>query len=65
MKYQGMIKKSRTYDYATFVILLGVVEQNLPMVREQLGEYYGWVFIGVGLGIAWLRRKTTGPVGEK
>jgi len=65
MKYNGIIKKSRTFDTASLVVAFGVIEQNLPMVREQLGDYYGIVFIGVGIIFALLRQSTKGAVGEK
>lgn len=65
MKYQGLIKKSRTYDFMAIIAVLGVVEQNLPLVRDQLGDYYGWVFIGIAVIGVLLRNATSGPVGEK
>ena len=65
MKYQGIIKKSRTLDTASLVIVFGVIEQNLPLVRDQLGDYYGFIFIAVGIAIGLLRKATTGPLGEK
>lgn len=63
--YKGLIKKSRTLDMAAMVAALGVLEMNLPLVRESLGNYYGWVFIGIAVAAAVLRLKTTGPVGQK
>jgi hypothetical protein len=63
--YKGVIKKSRTYDWSAFLVLFGVVEMNLPMVKEQLGDNYGWIFIGVAIVTALLRKVTTGPVGQK
>lgn len=65
MKYEGVIKKSRTYDYAALVGIFGAIQQTLPGVQEQLGEYYGWVFMAVAAGIAFYRHKTTTPVGAK
>ena len=65
MKYQGIIKKSRTFDTASLVIAFGVIEQNLPLVRDQLGDYYGFIFIAVGIIFGLLRKVTNGPVGEK
>jgi len=65
MKYSGFIKKSRTFDTASLVIAFGVIEQNLPMLREQLGDYYGIVFICIGVIFAVLRQGTKGAVGEK
>jgi len=63
--YKGLIKKSRTFDAATLMIIFGVVQQNLPMVQESLGDYYGFIFMGVGIVFALLRQSTKGPVGEK
>ena len=64
MKYTGQIKGSRTYDFAAVIAGFGALEQNLPMVREQLGDYYGFIFIAVAGIVAVLRKVTTGPVGE-
>ena len=63
--YNGIIKKSRTLDVAALLAMLGVVQQALPSVQTQLGDYYGLVFMGVGAIVAYLRTTTTGPVGAK
>ena len=63
--YKGLIKKSRTLDAATLLVVFGVIEQNLPLLREQLGDNYGLVFMCVGIIFALLRMKTTAPVGDK
>ena len=65
MKYKGMIKQSRTYDFAALVGLLGVVEMNFGLLEETLGEWYGLSYILLAAGIYILRTKTTGPVGQK
>lgn len=65
MTYKGLIAKSRTYDFAAVIAVFGVVEQNLPLVREQLGDWYGWIFMAVSGAIIYYRKTTTGPVGGK
>lgn len=65
MTYKGFINKSRTYDFQAVIIVLGVAELNLHLVRDQLGDYYGWVFIAIAAIGSLLRKKTTGPVGVK
>ena len=65
MKYNGVIKKSRTYDYAALLAVGGVVLQTLPMLQDQLAGNYGFVFMGVSVLVAYLRNKTTGSVGDK
>ena len=65
MKYKGFLQGSRTYDFAAILAAFGAVEQNLPMVKEQLGDYYGFVFMGVAVVVAVLRKVTTKPVGQK
>ncbi len=57
--YNGIIKGSKTIDFGTIILGMGVVEQNLPLVREQLGNYYGWIVMGIGVGIIVLRKMTT------
>lgn len=64
-KYKGLISKSRTYDFAAIVAVLGMVEQNLPLVREQLGNWYGWILMAISGAIIYYRKTTTGPVGVK
>ena len=63
MKYKGIVGKSRTLDWSVLLAVFGVIEMNLPMVKEQLGDYYGWVFIGSAVITAVLRKVTTKPLG--
>ena len=63
--YSGIIKGSKTIDFGTVILGMGVIEQNLPLVREQLGNYYGFIVMGIGIGIIVLRKITTKPLAEK
>ncbi|MCK5236069.1 MAG: hypothetical protein KAR06_03705 [Deltaproteobacteria bacterium] len=63
--YSGIIKGSKTIDFGTVILGMGVIEQNLPLVREQLGDYYGFIVMGIGIGIIVLRKMTTKPLAEK
>ena len=63
--YKGLIAKSRTFDFAAIVGVLGVLEQNLPLVREQLGNWYGWMLMAISGAIVYYRKTTTGPVCDK
>ena len=65
MKYKGIIKKSRTYDYAALLAIAAVVLQTLPFLQDKLAGNYGYVFMGVSVVVAFLRHKTTGPAGAK
>lgn len=68
MAYQGVINKSRTLDkefLAGAVGLIGVFQDKLPMVQDSLGNYYGWIMLGLAAVGYWLRYKTTGKVGDK
>jgi len=65
MKYNGIVNGSKTMDFATLVTIFGVLEQNLPMLREYLDGYYGLVFVGVAIITAVLRKITTKPLGDK
>jgi hypothetical protein len=65
MKYKGIIKKSRTYDYAALLAVFGAVLQSLPMLQDMLEGHYGVVFMVVSMIVAFLRHKTSGPVGAK
>ena len=61
----GIILGSKTYDATAVVAALGMLVQNLPMLQEQLGNSYGYVFIAFSVLFAYLRKITTGPVGNK
>lgn len=68
MKYEGVIKKSRTFDSIALAGVIDVVAASLILYSpEQLGltvpAYFG---IRVALGVLqfWLRKDTTGPVGQ-
>lgn len=63
--YKGLIKGSKTIDFGTVVLAMGVIEQNLPLIREQLGNYYGFIVMGIGVGIIVLRKLTTAPLDAK
>lgn len=63
--YKGLIKKSRTLDVAAVIAILGVIEANFSLISDQLGEYQGFVYIGISIAMALLRMKTTAPVGDK
>ncbi len=61
-KYTGLIKGSKTVDFGTLILAMGIIEQNLPLVREQLGNYYGFIVMGIGIGVIVLRKMTTKPL---
>ena len=63
--YTGIIKKSRTYDYAALLAVFGAALQSLPMLQTVLAGHYGLVFMGVSVIVAYLRHKTTGAAGDK
>ena len=64
MKYKGFINKSRTYDFAAFIAILTAVQQYVPQLELSKNVI---TLIGMGIAgmVAWLRKKSTGPVGEK
>ena len=63
--YKGLIKKSRTFDAAAIIAILGIVEANFSLISSSLGEHQGFIYIGISIAMALLRMKTTGAVGEK
>lgn len=65
-KYQGILKKSRTLDLAALTAMIGTAISLLPQVQALLEpEHYGITLVVLSLVQAWLRVKTTGPIGEK
>lgn len=69
MQYQGVIKKSRTLDLAALSTVLDAVAPILVLYSpEQIGltiPAYMAVRMAINGLSAYLRLKTTGPVGEK
>jgi hypothetical protein len=69
MSYKGFIKKSRTYDHAAISqIIDGAAGIFVMYSPEQLGiavPIYMLIRILLNAGAVWLRKDTTGPVGDK
>ena len=64
MKYEGIIKKSRTLDFAMLLGIMGAVQITLPALQLD-PVYSGYVNMAVAVMIAVLRYKTKNPVGGK
>lgn len=56
--------KSRTNRFAIGLAVFGVVEANMPMLHDYLGEWYGLAFVAVAVAVGVLREVTTKPVTE-
>lgn len=69
MNYQGVVLKSRTLDLAMFSQIVDAVSLGfLAYSPEQLGiaiPVYAALRVGLNVTAAYLRFKTTTPVGEK
>jgi len=57
--------KSKTINFSYILVVMGVIEMNLPYVKEQLGDYYGFILMGVGVVVAVLRKVTNKPLSER
>lgn len=64
MTYKGFIKKSRTYDLAAIIAILVVVQSFIPQFELTQNQIAGAGMVISGL-IAYLRKITNGPVGDK
>jgi len=50
---------SKTIQFNIAIAIVAMVQMNLPIVQEQLGNHYGWVLMGISaIGII-LRAITT------
>lgn len=69
MKYQGLIKKSRTYDLTAVSQLVDVLAPvYLMLTPEDLGigvVVYAGIRVLINFAQVRLRSLTTGPVGQK
>ena len=58
--------KSKTLWFAAALALFGVVETQIGVFQQFIGDkYFGLFTMGVSLVVAWLRFVTTQPVGDK
>ena len=57
--------KSKTYWLGTFILLLGFVQDNFPLISQYLGEHQGAVKVLIGLLIIAMRELTKEPLSEK
>lgn len=53
---------SKTNWFGTAVLVLGMVQSELPKVSELLGKYDGVAYIFIGVAIIVLRELTKEPV---
>ena len=69
MEYKGIIKQSRTLDLTAFATMLDAISLAfLAYSPEQLKitiPVYAVIRMILNVATAYLRFKTTGPVGEK
>lgn len=57
--------KSRTMWYAFIIDVLGIIQINAEELRAAIPpEYYGYLLIGVGIGIKYFRYITTKPIND-
>jgi hypothetical protein len=65
-KYTGIIKQSRTLDLAAITGVVGAALATLPQLQALISpEQYGMALLILSLWQAYLRAKTTGPIGSK
>ena len=57
--------KSKTIGFSVILAVLGVLEMQIHLVQEQLGEYYGALYIAIAVCVAGLRAVTTTSLGDK
>lgn len=68
MTYQGIIKKSRTFDVLALMTIMTATQPLLIDMLPLWGLSHKWVSLTNVVFIGWLaylRMVTTGPVGEK
>ena len=56
--------KSKTINTSLVIAVLGVAELNMHLVRDSLGEWYGFSYIVIGCVMAFLRFRTSEGVGN-
>lgn len=58
-------KKSKTMWFSMLLTTLGVLELNLHLFYDLLGEHYGVTYMAIALITAWLRTITTTSLEDK
>lgn len=53
---------SNTYRVASVIAVLGVIETNLHLLQDLLGDYYGITYVGLAVVMMILREVTTKPL---
>lgn len=59
------ISKSKTMILNMLIAMLGVLEYNLHLFYNVLGEYYGVVFLIIATLGVWVRMLTTTSIEDK
>lgn len=58
--------KSKTLWFAFILAMFGVVESQVGVFQQFIGEkYFGLFTLGVSMVVAWLRFITTQPLADK
>jgi len=57
--------RSKTIWFGHLLAIVGIVEANIGLLRESLGEYYGYTFIGIAVITYILRAVTDKPLKDK
>lgn len=66
IKYNGIIKKSRTLDKAALVSMVGTALALLPQLQSLITpKEFGIALVVLSLWDAYLRAKTSTPLGQK
>lgn len=65
MKALSKRLKSKTYWLAIFTAAIGIAESNVGLLRDALGEHYGYAFIALAIVSMVVREATNGPVSDK
>ena len=64
-KYMRNFMRSKTMWFAWLVMVFGVVEVNLHLIRDYLGDAYGIIFMIIAIISGTLRIYTTIPLHQK
>lgn len=57
--------RSKTLNFSGLLTILGVVEMNLHLIKDNISEYYGLILFLVAIATAWLRWVTSQSLKDK
>lgn len=57
--------ESKTMIFSILVVVVGILDANISLLKNNLGGFYGYAVIGIGIASGILRLVTKTQIGQK